>query len=542
MEKKEVVVEEAVPPLPIRTRLILCVDGARYDVNNPAETPTTIYRIYSSLKRGKCTETQTSISYNQIPRYFPTVTGVADGVFSKERIQATLPGHGYHQQIQDVYEACCKLTGPQDEVVFFGFARGAYVVRAVAGLLHCFGSLTSAGSPEFARSYRKVLKETDKATARSGSLALSKSSSVSSVSTASSGDFRSPPTIKFVGAFDTIKAVNDDAALDINFNSSIRHLRHAIALHEDRKALSPEYVYPEELYGTELRKQARSEVQAWFIGNHDDVGGASPKSGLGLYPAQWMIFEANTCGVAFDYEDKSLSVIFPKEDRAGKAAATSTFQAANHVIVTMQDLRQVHDAQQPFLQGNYSIKLGTRQGTMRQKKTRSPFDKNGYLQGYCDYAPQGTIIHPSVYLLLDEHINVALDTKEAKLQRHLEQWREKMLGSQNGVVNFGFWGGEDDNSALDSGAIRVLVCGNTGVGKSTLINKTFGVNVTQSSDRSRGIHDVKQEITFEGRPDLIVHDSGGFEAGAEAEFQAIEDFLKEKSSVMDVKDRLHVIW
>lgn len=80
------------------------------------------------------------------------------------------------------------------------------------------------------------------------------------------------------------------------------------------------------------------------------------------------------------------------------------------------------------------------------------------------------------------------------------------------------------------------------VGKSTLINKTFGVNVTQSSDRSRGIHDVREEIRFEGRPDLIVHDSGGFEAGADAEFKAIEEFLKTKSEVVDVKDRVHVIW
>ena len=61
-------------------------------------------------------------------------------------------------------------------------------------------------------------------------------------------------------------------------------------------------------------------------------------------------------------------------------------------------------------------------------------------------------------------------------------------------------------------------------------------------NRSRGIHDVRQEITFEDRPDLIVHDSGGFEAGADEEFIAIEGFLKEKSSAIDVKDRVHVIW
>jgi hypothetical protein len=53
---------------------------------------------------------------------------------------------------------------------------------------------------------------------------------------------------------------------------------------------------------------------------------------------------------------------------------------------------------------------------------------------------------------------------------------------------------------------------------------------------------VRQEITFEGRPDLVVHDSGGFEAGADDEYKAIEAFLKEKSEVADVADRVHVIW
>lgn len=41
---------------------------------------------------------------------------------------------------------------------------------------------------------------------------------------------------------------------------------------------------------------------------------------------------------------------------------------------------------------------------------------------------------------------------------------------------------------------------------------------------------------------MIVHDSGGFEAGADEEFLAIEAFLKDKSAAVDVTDRLHVIW
>lgn len=39
-----------------------------------------------------------------------------------------------------------------------------------------------------------------------------------------------------------------------------------------------------------------------------------------------------------------------------------------------------------------------------------------------------------------------------------------------------------------------------------------------------------------------MHDSGGFEAGADEEFQAIEAFLKDRSAVESVLDRVHVIW
>ncbi|KAF7185976.1 hypothetical protein HII31_12849 [Pseudocercospora fuligena] len=538
---------EAIPAITSR-RFVICVDGASYKPDDNS-IPTNIYRIYTSIKNGKCVDRDTGITYNQEPLYYAGIGG-ADDVLSKDRLQAGVLGNPYQDQIRNIYEKCCELSGPHDEVVFFGFSRGAYVVRAVAGLLHRFGALISAGSPDFARNYKKLLKDSDNPSLSSASnLSLAHADSVSSLSTITTQELRPSPKIRFLGAFDTIKAV-DDSHFDISFNSSIKHFRHALALHEDRRALQPEEVHPTEFYGTELRHQGRSFVQAWFIGSHGDMGGVAEKAGLGLYPLQWMILEANACGTWIDFEGKTptkirgliegpLEVVFPRS-RNGEETIKSSFTAANGLVTTLQDLRIVHD--QAKSRHMYGIKLHMRPGTIRMKKQRAPFDSNGYLRGYCDFAPQGTIVHPSVYLLLDEHINVALDTKEAKLQKHLEEWREKMLGIKNGHVNFGFWGEEESDASGELGAIRVLVCGNTGVGKSTLINKTFGVEVTTSSDRTRGIHDVKQEIKFDGRPDLIVHDSGGFEAGADAEFIAIEEFLKEKSGTEEIQDRLHVIW
>ena len=167
MEKKEVLPKEAetsAEDLSLPTRLIICVDGTRYNPNT-GSNQTNVHRIYSTVKSGIFVDRQTGTSYNQVPKYFSGITA-ADDFLSKDQIQALLPGQGYHQQIQDVYETCSKLVGERDEVVFFGFGRGACVVRAVAGLLHQYGSLVSAGSPSFSKAYRKVLKENDKAQGR----------------------------------------------------------------------------------------------------------------------------------------------------------------------------------------------------------------------------------------------------------------------------------------------------------------------------------------------------------------------------------------
>jgi len=458
------VTDSAVP-----TRLVVCVDGT----SKASDIQTNIHRIYSSIRPGRCTDDAGSV-YIQKPLYVPGI-GSADDTFSKDRIQASVLGQGYLRQTQDVYEACCKLVNATDEVWLFGFSRGAYVVRAVAGLLNRFGALATAGSPEFATEYKKLRKEVDQSPGRLG-VALSPTSSMSSAT------LRNAPKLRFLGAFDTVKAVNEDPAFAISFNGSIQHMRHAIALNEDRKTLTPECIFPEDFYHMDLRDSKRSFVQAYFMGSHIDMGGSAKRGGLGLYPLQWMVSEAISCGLSFEVGHSTgsalpgpLSVVFPNVEEKGGFLADWTCTTANGISTSMNDIRGTQDRRQH--QETYAIKLGSHFRSIHQRRPREIFTANGILRGYCDWAPQGTILHPSIYLLIDEHSGVSLEMKEVKLQRHLEDWRERMLGSQKGVVNTGFWLDEEEDDAMDPGAVRVLVCGNTGVGKSTLVNKTFGVDV-----------------------------------------------------------------
>lgn len=93
-------------------------------------------------------------------------------------------------------------------------------------------------------------------------------------------------------------------------------------------------------------------------------------------------------------------------------------------------------------------------------------------------APQGTIIHPSVYQCLESFIIQTLPLSKMPDEKRIEKWRPKMLGTRHHVANQGSWNDEDadplENNDLKT--IRILVCGNTGVGKSTLINRVLGVD------------------------------------------------------------------
>jgi hypothetical protein len=49
-------------------------------------------------------------------------------------------------------------------------------------------------------------------------------------------------------------------------------------------------------------------------------------------------------------------------------------------------------------------------------------------------------------------------------------------------------------------------------------------------------------MIFEGNPGFIFHDSRGFEAGAEEEFELVREFIDKRSKAGNVKKQLHAIW
>ncbi|KAL9624231.1 MAG: hypothetical protein Q9160_001478 [Pyrenula sp. 1 TL-2023] len=481
-------------------RLVICVDGTYCTPDGTHGKGdgniSNIYRICASVKRGICRDFITGQQIFQ-EKHYEAGIGSADEIGSWDRLKAGVYGTGFKDIIRQLYEKCCELDG-KDEVWLYGFSRGAYIARAVAGLLNHLGSLESAGSADFQADYKKAL-EVYGNEATNSRIGRGQVHSFLSLRT------KPRPKIQFLGAFDTVKAVDDQNLHDISFTDGIHHFRHALALNENREAMTPEYVYPD----VSKIKTERSIVQAWFVGTHIDIGGSAKMDGLSLHPLQWMLLESKMKGLdlAFSHDfdnkikiDDPLRVVFPEHKSEGKGSEMWSCTTKNQIEVWMQDLRGVHEAQ--MYNGRYALKLNVRPHQFWPKRAREIFNPDSnILRGYCSFAPHGTIIHPSVFQLLDESPTISLQKKIWTCREQIETCRKDIIGEggSRNLLNQGFWCDREGIEEQGLQSLRILVCGNTGIGKSTLINLVFGVPIV-----SRHIVIKMYELTCRRQKSLIV--------------------------------------
>lgn len=216
----------------------------------------------------------------------------------------------YEQQIKDIVKEVCEtLEETRDELYLYGFGHGAFIVRAVAGLLDVLHLPKRTSMKNFDRLYQSSL-DVFKARAEDDN---SKGPKVVEFLRSHS---TLPVQIHFVGVFDTIKYTAEGNMHDISLVPSIRHMRHALAMNETRSQLSAEALTSP---GNFSELQGRSYIQAWFMGSNQDLGGGAAHDGLSLYPLQWMIIESIRAGLVIQPEeegakdkDGTLSLAFPQ--------------------------------------------------------------------------------------------------------------------------------------------------------------------------------------------------------------------------------------
>jgi len=118
-------------------RLVVCCDGTWQNLTSPY--PTNVVKIAQAIK-------PSSKGISQIVFYDEGVGAgnTAEKVLAEgDKILGGAFGVGIDNNIQNAYRFLCLNYEPNDEIYLFGFSRGAYTVRSLAGLIRCSGGLLS---------------------------------------------------------------------------------------------------------------------------------------------------------------------------------------------------------------------------------------------------------------------------------------------------------------------------------------------------------------------------------------------------------------
>ncbi|MEL6198228.1 MAG: DUF2235 domain-containing protein [Pseudomonadota bacterium] len=214
---------------------------------------------------------------------------------------------------------------PGDRICLFGYSRGAYAVRSLAGMIGKIGLLSAEHATE--RNVVQALRLYRACSPADGRRRAPK------MRDAFARRFcRQGVEIEVLGVWDTVRALglpvpfvdrlmpDDHTFHDDALGPHIRHGYHALALHETRA------VYTPVLWRKSPHWQGRLE-QCWFPGNHGDVGGevrCQPDArGLSNISLNWMLRRAARHGITLptDWESR-----FAEDASAPSTAGASALE------------------------------------------------------------------------------------------------------------------------------------------------------------------------------------------------------------------------
>lgn len=208
-------------------------------------------------------------------------------------LPAIAQGKGTTRQIRRAYGWLASHYRPGDGIFLFGFSRGAFAVRSLAGVIDQVGLVARSKATEraVAQAFRHYRNDPGSAAARAFAAAYCLQGTI----------------IECVGVWDTVKALGLRLPLlwmltegrhrfhNLHPGASVRHGFHALALHETRVAFEPVMWTTPEGFAGHIE-------QVWFRGAHGDVGGqlgAAPESRpLSNIPLVWMLERAESVGLA----------------------------------------------------------------------------------------------------------------------------------------------------------------------------------------------------------------------------------------------------
>lgn len=267
-------------------RLLCFLDGT-WDEPHDTSTLTNVVKLMQAVPR------RDPAGVEQIAHY---EIGIATDSTGWQSFLEGAAGLKVADRIKSAYRFLCSNYQPGDEILLFGFSRGAFEARSLANMLDLVGLVRNgdeAGTNTAWIAYETNTTATDRV-----ALNAARSSS------------HFPVRIRCLGVWDTVgnlglpvitenRGPNSWFAFhDTTLQPSVDVALHALAIDEPRGAFAPTLWT---LKNGEKLPPGQIVEQVWFAGNHSNVGGGLVESGLSDISLVWMAGRVNHfCGQVFD--------------------------------------------------------------------------------------------------------------------------------------------------------------------------------------------------------------------------------------------------
>lgn len=268
-------------------RLVVCCDGTWQKLDDPY--PTNVLKMAQAIR---------VVDDQGIPQIVHYDEGVGTGDMV-DKYGGGAFGWGIDEKIQDVYRFLAFNYEEGDQIYLFGFSRGAYTVRSLAGLIYCSGLLRRQHIRKAKEAY-ELYRHRGKHTNPSGQDAV-----------AFRKTYGESVDITVLGCWDTVGSLGvpeliDYAPInnlinaryrfyDTEVNQRIQKAFHAVAIDEIRRVFD---VTP--MRSSQHREPDQVE-QVWFPGEHRCVGGGSQDTrGLSDATLEWMMRRVEPLGLSLD--------------------------------------------------------------------------------------------------------------------------------------------------------------------------------------------------------------------------------------------------
>lgn len=279
-------------------RLIVCCDGTWQQLNSSC--PSNVVKLAQAVKR---------TARDGVPQIVFYDEGI--GVESN-KIVGGVTGLGIDKNIQDAYRFLSFNYDSGDEIYLFGFSRGAYTVRSLAGMIYCSGLLSRRYITKASEAYelyrdRGLKPNDDKA---------------KSFRTKYGKDNGDRVSITLLGCFDTVGALGIPLVPafkkfegqlktrykfhDTTLNKDIENALHAVAIDEIREIFDVTLM-------TKNDKAPKQKLrQVWFPGEHGCIGGGTEAyRGLSDAVLKWMLDQISDLELKLEFEPDTIKNIQP---------------------------------------------------------------------------------------------------------------------------------------------------------------------------------------------------------------------------------------